>query len=72
MSTTRARSSVNRVSSLHTALRARTKAGAGRVGLAVWWLIAFPGGAMLAVLLCLNYLGDQLRDRWDPRLARRR
>ena len=36
-----------------------------------WWLIVFPGGAMVAVLLCLNYLGDQLRDRCDPRLARR-
>ena len=31
-----------------------------------WWLIVFPGGAMVVVLLCLNYLGDRLRDRWDP------
>jgi len=35
-----------------------------------WWLIAFPGAAMVVVLLCLNYLGDHLRDRWDPRRAR--
>ena len=35
-----------------------------------WWLIALPGGAMVLVLVCLNHLGDRLRERWDPRLRR--
>ena len=32
-----------------------------------WWLIAFPGGALAATLLALNFLGDGLRDAFDPR-----
>jgi ABC-type dipeptide/oligopeptide/nickel transport system permease subunit len=32
-----------------------------------WWLIAFPGGALIATLLALNFLGDGLRDAWDVR-----
>jgi oligopeptide transport system permease protein len=30
-----------------------------------WWLIAFPGGALILTLLALNFLGDGLRDAWD-------
>ena len=30
-----------------------------------WWLIAFPGGLLVATLLALNFLGDGLRDAWD-------
>jgi oligopeptide transport system permease protein len=30
-----------------------------------WWLIAFPGGVLVATLLSLNFLGDGLRDAWD-------
>lgn len=30
-----------------------------------WWLIAFPGGALVSTLLALNFLGDGLRDAWD-------
>jgi oligopeptide transport system permease protein len=30
-----------------------------------WWLIAFPGGVLVATLLALNFLGDGLRDAWD-------
>jgi ABC-type dipeptide/oligopeptide/nickel transport system permease subunit len=30
-----------------------------------WWLIAFPGGFLVATLLALNFLGDGLRDAWD-------
>lgn len=33
-----------------------------------WWLVAFPGGALALLLLCFSLLGDQLRDRLDPRL----
>jgi oligopeptide transport system permease protein len=30
-----------------------------------WWLLAFPGGVLVATLLALNFLGDGLRDAWD-------
>ena len=30
-----------------------------------WWLIAFPGGVLVATLLALNFIGDGLRDAWD-------
>jgi oligopeptide transport system permease protein len=30
-----------------------------------WWLIAFPGGLLVATLLAFNFLGDGLRDVWD-------
>ncbi|ODC05356.1 D-ala-D-ala transporter subunit [Terasakiispira papahanaumokuakeensis] len=32
-----------------------------------WWLVAFPGGAILLVSLAFNLLGDGLRDLLDPR-----
>ncbi len=32
-----------------------------------WWLIVFPGVALVAALLALNFLGDGLRDAFDPR-----
>lgn len=32
-----------------------------------WWLLAFPAGLMSASLLALNFLGDGLRDAFDPR-----
>jgi peptide/nickel transport system permease protein len=35
------------------------------------WTIFFPGAALALVVLAVNLLGDGLRDRLDPRLARR-
>jgi peptide/nickel transport system permease protein/oligopeptide transport system permease protein len=32
-----------------------------------WWLVAFPAAAMALTLLALNFLGDALRDAFDPR-----
>ena len=32
-----------------------------------WWLLAFPGGVLIATLLALNFLGDGFRDAWDVR-----
>ena len=32
-----------------------------------WWLIVFPAGTMALALLALNFLGDTLRDIFDPR-----
>ena len=35
---------------------------------AAWWVTVFPGIAILITVLSMNFLGDWLRDRWDPRL----
>jgi oligopeptide transport system permease protein len=32
-----------------------------------WWLLVFPCGLLSLTLLCLNFLGDGLRDAFDPR-----
>ncbi|MCI0439041.1 MAG: ABC transporter permease [Chloroflexi bacterium] len=33
-----------------------------------WWQTVFPGGAIFLTLMSLNFLGDWIRDRLDPRL----
>ncbi len=33
-----------------------------------WWLVAFPGMALMFTVLCFNLLGDGLRDVLDPRM----
>lgn len=33
-----------------------------------WWISFFPGLAIFLVVMSLNFLGDWLRDRMDPRL----
>jgi peptide/nickel transport system permease protein len=35
-----------------------------------WWVSAFPGLAILSVVMGFNFLGDGLRDALDPRLRR--
>jgi peptide/nickel transport system permease protein len=32
-----------------------------------WWMTVFPGITLFALVLCVNLLGDWLRDRLDPR-----
>lgn len=32
-----------------------------------WWLIVFPASLLVSTLLALNFLGDGLRDAFDPR-----
>jgi peptide/nickel transport system permease protein len=32
-----------------------------------WWLVTFPGAAILLAALAFNLVGDGLRDRLDPR-----
>jgi peptide/nickel transport system permease protein len=44
----------------------------GRSGLDHWWIAAFPGLAILTVVLAFNFVGDGLRDRIDPFHPRRR
>ncbi len=33
-----------------------------------WWISFFPGVAILLVVMACNFLGDWMRDRFDPRL----
>jgi peptide/nickel transport system permease protein len=33
-----------------------------------WWVSFFPGGAIMAIVLSLNLLGDWVRDTLDPKL----
>ncbi|MGN7734714.1 ABC transporter permease [Ensifer sp. 22564] len=33
-----------------------------------WWLVAFPGLALMLTVLCFNLMGDGLRDILDPRM----
>jgi ABC-type dipeptide/oligopeptide/nickel transport system permease subunit len=35
-----------------------------------WWLLVFPCGVLVTCLLALNFLGDGLRDAFDPRSDR--
>src|SRR5262249_27356798 len=32
-----------------------------------WWIGVFPGLAILTVVLAFNFLGDSLRDAFDPK-----
>ena len=33
-----------------------------------YWMALFPGLAIFAVVFAMNFLGDWIRDRLDPRL----
>ena len=41
--------------------------GARFISTGRWWLVAFPGLALMFAVLCFNLLGDGLRDILDPR-----
>jgi peptide/nickel transport system permease protein len=41
--------------------------GARFISTGRWWLVAFPGLALMSAVLCFNLLGDGLRDILDPR-----
>ncbi len=38
--------------------------------LRAWWVVTFPGLAILIVVLAINLVGDGLRDALDPKLKR--
>jgi len=38
--------------------------------LRAWWVVTFPGLAILITVLAINLLGDGLRDALDPKLKR--
>jgi len=44
--------------------------GARFISTGRWWLVAFPGLALMFAVLCFNLLGDGLRDILDPRMRR--
>jgi ABC-type dipeptide/oligopeptide/nickel transport system permease subunit len=35
-----------------------------------WWLTVFPGLTIVAIVLCINFIGDGLRDALDPQQRR--
>jgi peptide/nickel transport system permease protein len=35
-------------------------------GFALWWLVTFPGLVIVIIALCINFVGDGLRDAFDP------
>jgi peptide/nickel transport system permease protein len=35
-----------------------------------WWLTVFPGLAIVIIVLCINFIGDGLRDALDPQQRR--
>ncbi len=41
----------------------------GRFRFYQWWLTTFPGLAVLSVVLGFNFLGDGVRDAFDPRMG---
>ena len=51
-----------------------TLAADGAQGISVyatrWWLVFFPGLMITSTLMAINFVGDGLRDAFDPRLSR--
>jgi glutathione transport system permease protein len=41
-------------------------------GLDLWWLVTFPGLVIVLIALCINFVGDGLRDALDPTQRRMR
>ena len=35
-------------------------------GFDLWWLVTFPGLVIVVIALCVNFVGDGLRDALDP------
>ena len=38
--------------------------------LRAWWVVTFPGLAILLTVLSINLMGDGLRDALDPKMKR--
>ena len=41
------------------------------VSSSMWWLVTFPGLTIVLIVLCINFIGDGLRDALDPTQRRR-
>jgi len=35
-----------------------------------WWWVTFPGLTIVATVMCINFIGDGLRDALDPKILR--
>jgi peptide/nickel transport system permease protein len=44
----------------------------GVVQAGYWWLALFPALALVVTVLCINFIGDGLRDAFDPKQAKSR
>jgi peptide/nickel transport system permease protein len=42
--------------------------GEARANASAWWLMVFPGAALLVTLIALNLVGEAARDALDPKL----
>ncbi len=51
-----------------TSLGILVGAAKGAVQSGFWWMVVFPCGALVIISLCINFIGDALRDATDPRL----
>jgi peptide/nickel transport system permease protein len=40
------------------------------LGQGVWWMWVFPSLFIVFIILCINLMGDGLRDAFDPRSSR--
>jgi ABC-type dipeptide/oligopeptide/nickel transport system permease subunit len=32
-----------------------------------WWIIVFPAGIFVITIMCINFIGDAVRDAFDPK-----
>jgi len=55
----------------HAALGKLVAEGQGE-GFELWWLVTFPGLVIVLIALCVNFIGDGLRDAFDPTQRRTR
>jgi peptide/nickel transport system permease protein len=55
----------------HAALGKLVAEGQGE-GFELWWLVTFPGLVIVLIALCVNFVGDGLRDAFDPTQRRTR
>lgn len=51
-----------------TSLGLLVGAAKGAVQTGFWWMAVFPCFALVVISLCINFIGDALRDATDPRL----
>lgn len=42
----------------------------GRENFSAWWLVVFPGLAIFSTVTALNFIGEALREIWDPKNRR--
>ena len=42
-------------------------ASKGSVQSGFWWIALFPGAVFVVTILCINFIGDGLRDAFDPK-----